>query len=77
MAATLWTTFPLPRTPLSAHLGRPFFPMFQPGVRLLSLMVAAVAILAGLAYWDAEREVAAELDDFAEEQAVLAQHLAA
>jgi signal transduction histidine kinase len=39
---------------------------------LVVLMVLAVAAVAALAYWDEQRESAAALDDFAEEQARLA-----
>ena len=38
-------------------------------------MVVAVVLIAGLAYWDAERESAAALEDFAQEQATLASAL--
>jgi len=40
-------------------------------------MVATVVLVAGLAYWDAERESAAALEDFAQEQATLATALGA
>jgi two-component system, NtrC family, sensor kinase len=44
---------------------------------ILWLMLVAIAAIAGLAYLDAERESAAALSDFAQEQATLAQSLAA
>jgi signal transduction histidine kinase len=44
---------------------------------LIGVMAATVAAIAGLAYWDASRESAAALQDFAEEQATLARALAA
>jgi signal transduction histidine kinase len=44
---------------------------------LAGAMVATVALVAGLAYWDAERESAAALEDFAQEQATLATALGA
>jgi signal transduction histidine kinase len=50
-------------------------PVNRAGLRRLSLaaaMAAIVAVVAGLAYWDAERESAAALQDFAQEQATLA-----
>src|SRR6185436_12555444 len=50
------------------------------GLRRLGLggaMVAIVAGIAGLAYWDARRESAAALQDFAQEQATLAGALGA
>jgi signal transduction histidine kinase len=40
-------------------------------------MLLAVATIAALAYWDEEREAAAALEDFAQEQATLASSLAA
>jgi len=40
-------------------------------------MVATVVLVAALAYWDAERESAAALEDFAQEQATLATALGA
>jgi len=40
-------------------------------------MIATVVLVAGLAYWDAERESAAALEDFAQEQATLATALGA
>lgn len=43
---------------------------------LLVLMVATVAGVAALAYWDEQRESAAALDDFAQEQATLAASVA-
>jgi signal transduction histidine kinase len=44
---------------------------------LVGAMAVIVAAVAGLAYWDAERESAAALQDFAEEQATLASALGA
>ena len=44
---------------------------------IIWLMLAAIVAIGGLAYWDAERESRAALSDFAQEQAVLAQSLAA
>jgi signal transduction histidine kinase len=44
---------------------------------LMTAMVAIVAAIAGVAYWDAEREEAAALQDFAAEQATLAGALGA
>jgi signal transduction histidine kinase len=44
---------------------------------LAGAMAATVAVVAGLAYWDAERESAAALQDFADEQATLARALGA
>jgi two-component system NtrC family sensor kinase len=44
---------------------------------LASAMVAIIAGVAGLAYWDAQRESAAALQDFAQEQATLAGALGA
>jgi two-component system NtrC family sensor kinase len=41
-------------------------------IALIGAMVAIVASVAGLAYWDAERESAAALQDFAQEQSTLA-----
>ena len=43
----------------------------------MAAMVAIVAAIAGVAYWDAEREAAAALRDFAAEQATLAGALGA
>ena len=43
---------------------------------ILWLMLVAIAVIAGLAYLDAERESSAALADFAQEQATLAQSLA-
>ena len=40
-------------------------------------MIVAVVLIAGLAYWDAERESVAALQDFAQEQATLASALGA
>ena len=40
-------------------------------------MLAAIVALAGLAYWDEQREFASALDDFAREQALVASSLAA
>jgi len=42
---------------------------------VLAWMVFAIALVAVLAYWDEERESAASLDDFAQEQAKLARGL--
>ena len=39
---------------------------------LTALMVLAVALVAALAFWDHQRESAAALDDFAQDQATLA-----
>jgi signal transduction histidine kinase len=47
------------------------------GVTLALAMVASVAAVAALAYWDAARESAAALEDFAEEQRTLAAALGA
>jgi signal transduction histidine kinase len=44
---------------------------------LAAAMIATVVLVAALAYWDAERESAAALDDFAQEQATLATALGA
>jgi signal transduction histidine kinase len=44
---------------------------------LIGAMIAVVASVTGLAYWDAERESAAALQDFAQEQATLASALGA
>jgi signal transduction histidine kinase len=44
---------------------------------LVGAMIMVVAAVAGLAYWDAERESAAALQDFAQEQATLASALGA
>jgi signal transduction histidine kinase len=44
---------------------------------LIGVMAATVAAIAILAYWDADRESAAALQDFAEEQATLARALGA
>jgi len=44
---------------------------------LAAAMALSVALIAGLAYWDAERESAAALDELAEGQATLARALAA
>jgi signal transduction histidine kinase len=44
---------------------------------LIAAMIVVVASVAGLAYWDAERESAAALQDFAQEQATLASALGA
>jgi signal transduction histidine kinase len=44
---------------------------------LIGAMIGVVASVAGLAYWDAERESAAALQDFAQEQATLASALGA
>ena len=44
---------------------------------LIAVMVLIVGAIAGLAYWDAARESAAALQDFAEEQATLAGALGA
>jgi two-component system NtrC family sensor kinase len=41
-------------------------------VALIGVMVATVGAVAGFAYWDAERESAAALQDFAQEQSTLA-----
>jgi two-component system NtrC family sensor kinase len=41
-------------------------------VALVGAMTAAVATVAGVAYWDAERESVAALQDFAQEQSTLA-----
>ncbi|HEY2731141.1 MAG TPA: ATP-binding protein [Polyangia bacterium] len=41
-------------------------------VALIAAMVATVVAVAGVAYWDAERESAAALQDFAQEQSTLA-----
>jgi len=41
-------------------------------VALIGAMVATVVAVAGVAYWDAERESAAALQDFAQEQSTLA-----
>jgi two-component system NtrC family sensor kinase len=46
-------------------------------VALALVMIATVLLVAGLAYWDAERESAAALEDFAQEQATLATALGA
>ena len=46
-------------------------------VALAFAMAAVVAAVAGLAYWDAERESTAALQDFAEEQSTLATALGA
>jgi signal transduction histidine kinase len=46
-------------------------------VRLAGAMAVSVALVAGLVYWDAERESAAALDDLAAEQATVARALAA
>jgi len=46
-------------------------------VRILWLMLAAIAAIGALAYLDADRESGAALSDFAQEQATLAQSLAA
>jgi two-component system, NtrC family, sensor kinase len=43
---------------------------------IIWLMLVAIALIAGLAYLDAERESAAALSDFAQEQVTLAQSLA-
>lgn len=43
---------------------------------LVGLMLLAVAIVAALAFWDEQRESAAALDDFAQEQATLADSVA-
>ncbi len=48
-----------------------------PRVALALAMAAVVAAVAGLAYWDAERESAAALQDFAGEQSTLATALGA
>jgi two-component system NtrC family sensor kinase len=44
---------------------------------LAAIMLGAVLLVAGLAYWDAERESAAALSDFAQDQATLAAALGA
>jgi signal transduction histidine kinase len=44
---------------------------------LVGAMIVVVASVTGLAYWDAERESAAALQDFAQEQATLASALGA
>lgn len=46
------------------------------GLLLVSMLLATLAV-AALAYWDAERESAAALDDFAREQVALAQGVTA
>lgn len=54
--------------------------MKAPGIRralLVGAMMVVVASVAGLAYWDAERESGAALTDFAQEQATLASALGA
>ena len=43
---------------------------------LIGAMALTVAFIAGVAYWDAERESAAALDELAEEQATVARALA-
>jgi hypothetical protein len=43
---------------------------------IFGLMLLAIAVIAGLAYVDEEREGAAALADFAQEQTTLAQSLA-
>ena len=48
-----------------------------PRVMVVLVMVAVVAAVAGLAYWDAERESTAALQDFAQEQSTLATALGA
>jgi signal transduction histidine kinase len=48
-----------------------------PTVALALVLAAVVAAIAGLAYWDAERESTAALRDFAEEQSTLAAALGA
>ena len=48
-----------------------------PAPRLGVLMALAIALVAALAYWDAQRESANALSDFAREQATLAQGIAA
>ncbi len=54
----------------------PLVPIWR-GIAMLALaMVATFAAVGALALWDANRESAAGLDDFAEEQATLAQALA-
>src|SRR5438067_1371162 len=51
----------------------------RPALVLVAAMVLAVAAVAGLAYWDEEREAEVALEDFAQHQAVtaslVAQHL--
>src|SRR5262249_35866868 len=44
---------------------------------LIGVMAATVAAVAAVAYWDADRESAAALQDFADEQATLARALGA
>jgi two-component system NtrC family sensor kinase len=46
-------------------------------LRLMAAMALIVALIAGLAYWDAARESTAALDQFAERQVTLARALAA
>ena len=58
---------PLER-PGSGHVSR----LSARAVGLGAAMALIVAAIAGLAYWDAARESAAALQDFADEQAVLA-----
>jgi two-component system NtrC family sensor kinase len=52
-------------------------PWNLPNVKLIAAMVGMVALIAGLAYWDAARESAAALDQLAEREATLAGALAA
>src|SRR5438309_11678260 len=47
-----------------------------PGWLLGASMAAAIAFVAALAYWDEERESGAALEDFAREQAALANGVA-
>ena len=58
---------------LDAHVNKGAVRRFGLG----AAMVAIVAGVAGLAYWDAKRESGAALQDFAQEQATLAQALGA
>lgn len=57
------------RTPVGGRTSRP--------LALVIAMIVAASSIAALAYWDEQRESASALKDFAEEQARLAQSLAA
>ena len=64
-------------TPLGWELELDVTRAMRSRVALGAAMIVTVVLVAGLAYWDAERESAAALQDFAQEQATLASALGA